>query len=114
MIAPVLAAVLAALAPESAAASQIASTPAVTPPGEPVSPPPPSPLQKAQRDWEDAQTVYLQSCSDRAYGAYDDLCSQLAGEVKQFRIKVDRLERAGPAKAAAASSPSATSSPPQR
>ena len=102
MIAPLIAALLAA-APASDAPQQTAlladSSPA-------------SALTKAQNDWEDAQQVYLQSCSDRAYGAYDDLCGQLAGQVKQYRIKLDRLQRAAPrTSGAAASTPAPDNAP---
>ena len=39
-------------------------------------------------------TSHQQSCADRAYGAYDDLCEQLSIQMRQIRNEVDKLERA--------------------
>jgi hypothetical protein len=51
-------------------------------------------LQTAQDNWRRAQQLYEESCQNRAYGAYDDLCDQLSRQVRQFRVELDRQERA--------------------
>lgn len=53
-----------------------------------------SAVNDAQNNFAQAQQVYAQSCSDRAYGAYVDLCDQLSKQVHQYRIELDKLEHA--------------------
>jgi hypothetical protein len=67
-------------------------------PPTPNAPPPApevarTPLQTARDNLDQAQQIYTQSCGDRAYGAYDDLCEQLSAQVRQYRIDVDKLVR---------------------
>jgi hypothetical protein len=89
MIAAVMATLLAAADPASGAA------PAQIPPA-PVEK---SPLQTARENLAQAEQIYAQSCGDRAYAAYDDLCEQLSIQVRNFHIDVDKLERTSAAKA---------------
>jgi hypothetical protein len=53
-----------------------------------------TPLKEAHGRLDRAQRIYQQSCADRAYGAYDDLCEQLSIQMRQIRNEVDKLERA--------------------
>jgi hypothetical protein len=71
------------------ATGQAGAPPAVSPP-EPAAK---SALAAAQDNVDQAQQLYLQSCSDRAYGSYDDICGQLAERVRQERVELDRLQR---------------------
>jgi hypothetical protein len=54
-----------------------------------------TPLQTARDNLDQAQQIYTQSCGDRAYGAYDDLCEQLSTQLRQYRIDLDKLAREG-------------------
>jgi len=85
------------------AASQV-SDPA---PSVPTAPPQPTstPLSDARDNLDRAQAIYTQSCSDRSYGAYDDLCNQLAAQVKQYHIELDRLQRAADRESAPSARP---------
>jgi hypothetical protein len=71
-----------------------ASDPAAAPASLPPDPPAKSPVQVARDNLDQAQQIYTQSCGDRAYGAYDDLCEQLSIQLRQYRIELDKLERA--------------------
>jgi hypothetical protein len=75
-----------------------AADPAPPPAAAPPPPPPQAektPLQTARDNLDQAQQIYTQSCGDRAYGAYDDLCGQLSAQLRQYRIDLDKLEREG-------------------
>ncbi len=52
-----------------------------------------TPLQTAQDNLDQTQQIYTQSCGDRAYGAYDDLCEQLSTQIRQYRIELDKQQR---------------------
>ena len=64
---------------------------AATPPSEPT--PAKTLVQTARDNLDQAQQIYTQSCGDRAYGAYDDLCEQLSAQMRQSRIDLDKMER---------------------
>ncbi len=84
MIGPILAALL------TAATAEPASTlPTATPPPAPAEIAP-SPLAEAQANVDRAEQLYTQSCGDRAYGSYDDICSQIANQVHRYRVDLDR------------------------
>jgi hypothetical protein len=71
-----------------------AAAPSQTPPS-----PPPDPIVETQNNLDQAEQVYMQSCGDRAYAAYDDLCSQLKTQIHQYRIDLDQLKRTAAATA---------------
>ena len=54
--------------------------------------PTPEEIRAARDTYERAQQVYRDSCQERAYGAYDDLCNQLGQQVRQYQLDLDRLE----------------------
>jgi hypothetical protein len=85
------------------AAALAAEPPA--PPSAPQTPQPPAgaDLARAQEAYDRAMQLYAQTCNDRAYAAYDDLCDQLRIRVHDYRVELDKAERAAetaPAKAA--------------
>ncbi len=47
---------------------------------------------EAQANYERAEALYNQSCADRSYGAYDDLCDQLKTQMHNYRVELDRAE----------------------
>lgn len=87
-MAPLILALLIAVADPSAGASQSTSQGAMPPTDEPL-----VALKEAQSTYERALQLYKESCEDRAYGAYDDLCGQLKHQVHQYRVDLDRQER---------------------
>ena len=90
---------------------------AVDPAASTKAPPPPAPLpqkspvQTARDNLEQAQQIYTQSCGDRAYGAYDDLCEQLSIQIRQYHVSLDKLERAAAAAKPVPARPVAESPP---
>jgi len=50
-------------------------------------------LKAAQDTYDRAVQLYKDSCEERAYGAYDDLCGQLRQQIHQYRVDLDRQER---------------------
>ena len=42
------------------------------------------------------QAVFDQSCGQKAYGSYDDLCSSLTEQIRVYRREADRTRRAPP------------------
>jgi hypothetical protein len=74
--------------------------------GQSAPPPPTStPLSEAKDNLDRAEALYTQSCGDRSYGAYDDLCSQLGAQVKQYRVELDRQQRAADRESSASRRP---------
>jgi hypothetical protein len=66
-------------------------------------------VKAARETYERAQQIYHDSCQERAYGAYDDLCEQLGRQVRKYQLDLDRLEHRRPSpKAPSAPGPSAT------
>ena len=65
----------------------------------PTPPPPSAPdtgasAVKDQQDKLDRmQQVYDQSCGNRGYAAYDDICNQLTAQLREVRIDLDKLQR---------------------
>jgi hypothetical protein len=62
----------------------------------------------AKDDYDRVAQIYAQTCDDRAYGSYDDLCDQLQKQLRQYRIELDRHAReaaSNPAKAPSAPRP---------
>jgi hypothetical protein len=47
----------------------------------------------AKDDYDRVAQIYAQTCDDRAYGSYDDLCDQLQKQLRQYRIELDRQAR---------------------
>jgi hypothetical protein len=68
-------------------------------------PAPTSALDEAQANYERAEDLYNQSCADRSYGAYDDLCDQLKTQMHNYRVELDRAEHAAEEKPAKAQTP---------
>ncbi len=93
MIAPIIALLL--LAGDGQAAPS-PNNPAPTEP--PATTPQKAALDQALSNLENAEQLYDQSCSNRAYGAYDDLCYQISRQVHQYHVDVDRLKRESNAK----------------
>jgi hypothetical protein len=77
---------------------QAASSPNVPAAELPAAAPQKSALDQARENLENAEQIYAQSCSDRAYGSYDDLCDQISRQVHQYHVDVDRLQREASAK----------------
>ncbi len=81
-------------------AAILALTLAAEPPPAGQSPPPPvstgDALAHAQEAYDHALQLYAQTCDDRAYGSYDDLCDQLKTQVHRYRVELDKAERAAP------------------
>jgi hypothetical protein len=88
MIGAILAALVAAAAPtgDSVPDTALASTSPLSPEA--------AALADARENLERVQTLYTQSCDNRAYGAYDDMCNQLSHQLHQYHVDLDKLERA--------------------
>ncbi len=43
------------------------------------------------------QAVFDQSCGQRAYGSYDDICTGLGDQLRAYRREADRAQRSHPA-----------------
>jgi hypothetical protein len=95
-----------ALAQPSPGAPTIAAPPAQTAAPVAATAAPPA-ASNAQDNYDRAAQIYAQTCDDRAYGAYDDLCDQLQKQLHQYRIELDRQARE------AASKPTKAASPPR-
>ena len=54
----------------------------------------PPELADLKRAWE-------QSCADRAYGTFDDVCTQMSDQIRAYERDLRRAERRRPAPAAA-------------
>jgi hypothetical protein len=87
---------IAALLAADPAAAAVAATPASAPT---------SALDEAQANYERVEALYSQSCADRSYGAYDDLCDQLKTQMHNYRVELDRAEHAAAEKPAKAQAP---------
>lgn len=85
-----LALAVAVLALEPAPAPTPASTPVATPTNAtataaaPADPPPKPPQQRLA----DLKLVYDQTCRQRAYGAYDDLCESLGDQIHKVEREI--------------------------
>lgn len=105
-----LAFAIAALATDPAPAAPPAPTPstATAPASAPADPPP----KPASERLADLKLVFEQTCRQRAYGAYDDLCETLGDQIH----KVEREIAAKPATHTVANAPasSAALTHPQR
>jgi hypothetical protein len=64
--------------------------------GPQEAPPTAEEIKTARENFERAQQVYRESCEERAYGAYDDLCDQLKKEVRRSQLVLDDLEHRAP------------------
>jgi hypothetical protein len=60
----------------------------------------PATTSNTQNDYDRAAQIYDQTCNDRSYGAYDDLCDQLQKQIRQYRIQLDRQAREAASKPA--------------
>ena len=89
-----VAVVMATLLLATTAVSAPASSAPMSSPSQASTPPASTPLSDAKDNLERVQALYTESCGDRSYGAYDDLCNQLATQVKQYHVELDRLQRA--------------------
>lgn len=78
-------------------------------PAAPAAPPPPPPSAAVVaapdagsedvptvQGLEDLKRVYADSCLTRAYGTYDEVCSQLADRVRAYRREVARQQKRRP------------------
>lgn len=65
----------------------------------------PSPVDEAQANYDRVEQIYTQSCADRSYAAYDDLCDQLKSQVHAYRVQLDRAQRTTPPKQVQAPAP---------
>jgi hypothetical protein len=70
-------------------------------------PVPNAPTDDTQARMDELKQMYDQSCRQRAYGSYDDLCDNLR---KQIREAEAELRKAKPVQGAADKSPSAAQS----
>jgi 3-oxoacyl-ACP reductase-like protein len=78
--------------PAAAAAAPTAQTaaPIAAPVAAPVAA---QAASNAKDDYDRVAQIYAQTCDDRAYGSYDDLCDQLQKQLRQYRIELDRQAR---------------------
>ncbi len=51
--------------------------------------PAPDSLEALKATYERARQLYQDSCGDRAYGAYDDICEALGKEVRRAELEYD-------------------------
>jgi len=71
------------------------AAPVIAPVAAPVVPPADAdPVTTARDNLERAEALFAQSCAARSYGSYDDICSELSGQVHQYHVTLDRLVRA--------------------
>ena len=92
----------AAVAAQSPPASPLPPPPAATAPtSQPADPPPKS----APERLADLRIMYDQTCGNRAYGAYDDLCETLGDQMRKAQREIDAPHRAKPAPAPRPPSP---------
>jgi len=61
-----------------------------------------SAIAQAQENLDRAQQIYAQSCDDRAYATYNDLCNELSDQIHHYRLDLDRSQREAAKKAKAA------------
>jgi hypothetical protein len=78
--------------PAAAAAAPTAQTaaPIAAPVAAPVAA---QAASNAKDDYDRVAQIYAQTCDDRAYGSYDDLCDPLQKQLRQYRIELDRQAR---------------------
>ncbi len=68
------------------------STPSA--PGLPAAAEASDPPESAAETLAGLQGVYAQSCVDRAYGSFDDICEQMALQIQAYRKKAAKEARA--------------------
>ncbi len=88
--------ILAILGALALAGTPATDTPTPAPAPQTVAPAPApdaDPVTTARDNLEHAETLFAQSCSNRSYGSYDDLCNELSGQVHQYHVALDRLVR---------------------
>jgi hypothetical protein len=64
-----------------------------------------SALDQAQDNYDSAVELYKSSCGERAYASYDDICGQVAKQIRQYRIDLDKALRAAEDEKIKASTP---------
>ena len=73
-------------------ADTLAPTAQSTPAPVTAAPDPPDPADQLRA----LQTVFDQSCGQKAYGSYDDLCSSLTDQIRAYRREAERTRRTPP------------------
>ena len=69
--------------------------PGAVPPASPAGPASSAAApQDAASSLDGLQQIYQQSCANREYGAFDDLCDQLSKQIRQARAQANRDARA--------------------
>jgi hypothetical protein len=58
--------------------------------------------------------IFAQSCADRAYGQYDDMCDSIAGQIRRVRTEIARRPKPKPAPAPAQPSPATGTADPAK
>jgi hypothetical protein len=58
------------------------------------------------------EKIYAESCTERAYGSYDDMCDSIATQIRRMRAEARRRPKPKPAPARVSAAPAAAAQAP--